>query len=256
MSYYDMDNLKYRPVEFGGKLYVPQWCYEDTKSLKGPIVRQTSEYVVIGVDYNKYRNMRRRSYYACNWYPKLVAAGIPTIDSKLGLFGDLKDLLSGPGSSFVRGCCASPKDVCDPIFDNFQDAHNALVLSERTGSEMCHVFVREIVQIEVECRCFMHKRNLNAISLYVYLDEEEKEIYVNKILDFFEVYGDKLPYNSAVVELATIDGSDFPLVVEFNSFGIDQFAGASRFDWEVDKEILYGKMERPVVRMPNEFDWT
>jgi hypothetical protein len=41
---------------------------------------------------------------------------------------------------------------------------------------------------------------------------------------------------------------------DFNSFCIDQYAGASGFDWAADKLILYGKFSYPVVRMPNKFD--
>lgn len=238
----------YAPVVKSGKLYIPDWCLEDTPAPNPEI------------SYERYRALRRQSYYACRWYPHLVQENIPTLDSQLVDFDDLQEAMARfPEHRFVRTCGSSPKDVTVPIFQNATEAYRALTTSKRTSETLNqghrHLLLREVVKILIECRCFVHQRQLRAVSIYCYLEPAELATFQEQIIEFFDLYGPKLPYNSAVVEVCMAEGYDFPLIVEFNSFGIDQFAGASLFDWDRDKEILYHSSE-PVFRMPGEFDWT
>ena len=115
--------------------------------------------------------------------------------------------------------------------------------------------VRDVINIIVECRCFIHLRKLRAVSIYCYLEKDELHEFKEMILEFFDLYEDKLPYNSTVMEICTSKEYDFPTVVEFNSFGVDQYSGASLFDWDKDRNVLYHATE-PVFRMPEEFEWT
>jgi hypothetical protein len=50
------------------------------------------------------------------------------------------------------------------------------------------------------------------------------------------------------MELGLEEGG-FPFIVEFNSYGIDGFADASLFDWDLEYPILYHSQE-PVFRYP------
>lgn len=245
----------YSPSVIDRHLLIPNWCYEDT-----PVeyLRRTREGYDCDISYEEYRELRRKSYYACVWYPKLINEKIPVIDSVLVSLQDLQQaMIDYPDYKFVRTCGSSPKDLGDCIYNTYEAAHKALMQSRRTldifSQAHYHILLREVVKIEVECRCFVHQRKLRAVSIYCYLNNEELEMFKESLVEFFELYGDKLPYNSAVVEVCKVD--DFPMIVEFNSFGVDQYSGASLFDWDEDKEILYNSTE-PVFRMPGEFEWT
>lgn len=269
---------QYRPVTVNRKLYVPRWCYKDT-----PIPFESREggfYVCDAPDadgaYNSYRNKRRESYFACKWYQRLKDNGIPVIDSQLisssihDLREDLKEAFGDfPEYRFVRLCGASPKDVVDPcVFATAKNASDAIMRSQRTLSIMrshhCHLFLRRVVELENECRCIVHDRAVRAVSVYEWVPEKERAALEKSIYSFFDSYGATLPYNSCVVEIAWEKGGrdpgitegkyEAPFVVEFNSFGIDGFAGASRFDWDSEYPLLY-HASKPVFRYKGEFDW-
>lgn len=108
------------------------------------------------------------------------------------------------------------------------------------------------MDIDIEARCFYHKHKLRAVSIYQYLDDEQFEDFKSKIEEFFSKY--KIPYNSAVIEVCIVKGEENIRLIEFNSFGIGQFSGASEFDWLNDKDVLY-ESQRTVYRMKNEFDF-
>lgn len=164
----------------------------------------------------------------------------------------MKNWSRGVEKKFVRTCVSSPKDVCDCIFKTNEKALRCIEESPRTNSseEHGHYFVRPVVDIDIEARCFYHKHKLRAVSLYQWLDGTELKDFRVKVLQFFEKY--KMPYNSAVIEICKLKGEDSLRIVEFNSFGIGQFSGASEFDWLADKDILYHS-ETPEFRM--EFDF-
>lgn len=249
-----------RPYTQDGKLRVPRWCAEDTPVPKEAIL-EADEWVC-DISYEDYRKQRRMSYFACRWYPHLVANGIPTIPSNLinTTMLDLReDLLDNwKDRQFVRLCGGSPKDLVEvPIYNNPGKAANDLMRSQRTLNLMhnyshngkCHLFIRDIVDIDYECRCFVHQHKLRAVSVYQYIEPPKRPDYEQQILEFAELYQAKLPYNSCVMELGLYDG-EFPFVIEFNSFGIDGFADASLFDWDREYPILYHS-QKPEFRYPH-----
>ncbi len=257
----------YKPQIRDKTLYVPSWWHED---LPQDGILQGAFYVYESDNpqslYNSLRNQRREMYFACQWYPKLVDANIPTIPSQLlrSTFYDIREDLktlwnhSDPlgTSKFVRLCGGSPKDGHETcIFINSNRATDAIMSSQRTLSLLseyhAHLMVRQVMTINQECRCFIHNHQLRAVSIYHFcpLDHEVRAELEYRILDFFDIYGFLLPYHSCVMELGLNDDQVF--VIEFNSFGVDLFAGASLFDWDKDMVLLHHS-ETPIFRYPLE----
>lgn len=193
--------------------------------------------------------MRKTSYFACRWYPQLIKASIPTIQSvlirstPLDLRADLLDYFQEHSQTFVRLCGASPKDVDSTcIFNNAHAAADALMRSNRTLNIMqnydhCHLFLREVVDLLNESRCIVHQRKLRAVS--VYENTEEKAQLEASVINFFAHYAKDLPYNSCVLELGWKQNYDNAFIIEINSFGVDGWAGASLFDWNSESWLLY-----------------
>jgi len=263
------DLSPYMPVLQGKVFRIPAWCFEDTpteftsRDKDGNYIYQVPDDELSSIEVS-YQNQRLGSYRACHWYPILMEKGIPTIESVIvksnvyEMKEDLKDYISAKSPKFLRLCGASPKDVkSPPIFSDIDEAVNAVMTSERTKRVMkemghCCLFIRDIQEIKIECRCIVHKRKLRAVSVYDYIPEADRENLEESIKEFFELYQADLPYNSTVAELGMND--DFPFIIEFNSFGIDGFAGASFFDWDLETDLIYGAIF-PEFRYPGEFDF-
>lgn len=264
--------MYYRPSTKNNLLYIPDWCISDTDVdillHKEIIIENGIKYHVFdNLDYTSYKNKLKKSYFACRWYPILIKNNIPTISSILiksnilDLREDLNDYYSNMKSKsdkFIRLCGSSPKDIVDiPIFSNYKTATNALMNSQRTQNIIknynhCHLFIRDVVNINIECRCFIHDYKLRAVSVYSYIELEKRNEYEEMINEFCIIYKNVLPYNSCVMELG-ID-IDFPYIIEFNSFGIDGFADASLFNWDTEYNILYHSQE-PEFRYPSKYTW-
>lgn len=242
------------------RLFIPNWMLEDAPIDNKFIISRKEGCTITTIGYQEYKDLHRSAYFACRWYPKLIDSKVPVISSELKLttFLDLRGSLSQmlTEKKFVRLCNASPKDIIDvPIFSDPNEAVNAIQNSQRCKythpDGNIHLFVRDVVDIRIEARCFIHQHKLRAISVYQFIPLEDRKEYEESILDFFELYIDKLIYNSCVVEIGL---DDFPFVIEFNDFGIDGYAGASLFDWDTDASILYASMI-PEFRYPNEYSF-
>lgn len=246
--------MKLRPCTKDSKLYIPSWCIDDTPIPdKYDFTISDVYYVCDNLSYDEYKKMRKMTYFACKWYPYLIKNNIPTINSNListtmlDLREDLSDNWKEGDKKFIRTCGSSPKDMIDvPIFANPKRAADSLMRSARTLNIMhnyshlgkTHLFIRDVATIDYECRCFIHDHKLRAVSVYQYIELDKRSEFEEYILDFMQLYEDKLPYNSCIMELGLEEGG-FPFVVEFNSFGIDGFADASLFDWNKEYPILY-----------------
>lgn len=269
----------YKPTEVDGSLVIPEWCYQDTpieidEVHDGFYVRHLQKEARLSIDAAKYRNIRKTSYFACRWYPELTKEGVPVIESVLirsslyDIRNDLVDAFSEfPEYCFVRLCGSSPKDVVElPIFSDPNKAADAIMRSQRTLNIMknydhAHLLLRKEVTLENECRCIVHDRKLRAVSVYTWIPEQDRKALEASVLEFFERYADKLPYNSSVLELGWEPPEEphpsvyqDPFIIEFNSFGIDGFAGASLFDWKKETKLLYHSHEAE-FRYPDEFSW-
>lgn len=249
--------MYYQPDLRSSLLFIPKWCYEDTPV---PFESEVDHGYLSKISKEEYRQMRRKTYYACHWYPSLQRSNIPVLESKLVHFDNLREDLPNlmkeyPDYSFIRACGNSSKDLGVPIFFDPRKAASALMDSMRTlrvfqeGHK--HLLMRKVVEIEIECRCFIHKRKLRAVSLYCHLEKEKLREFQEKCIDFFDRYASDLPYSSAVVEICREKDDERLQIVEFNSFGMDMYASADLFDWEKDREILYGA-EEPDFRTSNE----
>lgn len=257
-------------VSDSGGLIIPDWCLEDTPVEISEITPEGMK--IANLDPKLYRKMRRQSYYACKWYPRLIANGVPTIPSlisksnKYDIRSDLHDLFKQEIDSdsklrFVRMCGSSPKDIRTPIYGNASQAADDLLRSERTLEVMyaghyC-LMVRSVVNIDIECRCIVSRWKLRAVSVYSFLPAEKRKEYEEKIVEFMDLYCEKIGYNSCVIELGISKDEDspFPFVIEINSFGVDGFASAGRFDWDTEAHILYNAVE-PEFRYPGEYEYT
>eukprot|EP00762_Andalucia_godoyi_P000475 ANDGO_03035.mRNA.1 hypothetical protein NAEGRDRAFT_57308 len=100
-----------------------------------------------------------------------------------------------------------------------------------------------------EFRCFVHDKQLTAISQYnqycFYEDLQDQEMVVREgIRMFYEKHKNEIPYDNCVMDVALLprrDSSGFIAtialqIIEFNPF--DRFTGASLFDWTVDRDVL------------------
>lgn len=198
---------------------------------------------------------------ACDWYPKLIAAAIPTIKSVLvpinswEEFGTVLESNRHLFPTFIRFCNASPKDVIEPIFtDNTSSIIETFKSSARTFYMMdsphgaCVMF-RELVDIDHEVRCFWNGA-LRAVSgpLY-YIDPQLRQLIESSVLDFFAIYEDKIPYKTCAIDLCINDG--FPFIVEINSY---DKASAELFDWDHDEQILLSSAN-PVFKYYPEFQF-
>ena len=205
--------MYYQPSIKDTQLYIPHWCYEDT-----PVkyLHKDNQYYITDINYEVYRQKRKSSYFACHWYPELIKKDVPVIDSvlirtdRLDIRQDLKEGMNNhPHYQFIRLCGCSPKDVViQPIFSNYKLAADAIMHSQRTLNIMQNfaphvcLFLRKVVNINKECRCFFHQHQLRAVSVYEYLEEEKRKEYEISIIKFFEIYSKYIPYNSCVIEIA------------------------------------------------------
>jgi hypothetical protein len=101
-----------------------------------------------------------------------------------------------------------------------------------------------------EFRIFVYKNEITAISdqhLYTIneyfnkLSDEEIQIIINKILDFFKnnIKNKLLYLENYTMDLALIEPNDIPYFVEPNSFGKLYAAGSALFSWIYDTDTLH-----------------
>jgi len=199
--------------------------------------------------FNLIRNLRLRSYRACEWYPNIVDL-IPTAKSLLIEINNTKDLENALKENlekypFVRTCKMSPKDVNNVlVYDNYKKAMEDLINSSRTNNiltpcDNCtfgkHLFLREKKEYIWEARCFWSHDKLRAVSLqfdYDYTEEDK-----NDILDFFKKYGKEIPYHSVTIDIGKVKDNMIECI-EMNSFGPDMICSSGNFNWYEDVLLL------------------
>lgn len=240
------------------RICIPRWLYSDVKNYLPSLVGLDINYIYYDMDHLSQINTAiLEAYWACNWYPLLKDKKIPVIKSKIVEGKSLEELIKKMGKyissyKYVRTCNASPRDVCDkPIFGNVNEAYDILVSSPRVSTTMdkhehFHVFMRKPFQIHNESRCFFHQRILRAVSLPDSITSEKESQTDNlrisitcKILSFFEKYGESLPYSSSVIDLSVNTRKDNKdvVIIKINPYHYD--VKALKFDWIIDKEILF-----------------
>eukprot|EP01080_Neovahlkampfia_damariscottae_P003788 gene3788-6949_t len=94
---------------------------------------------------------------------------------------------------------------------------------------------------EMEFRCFVHEKNLHAVSQY-FCDTvfpnllNQKEEIKKRLIKFYEeVVKDLVPHKSFVVDFFV--GKDKVYIIELNPFHIG--AGACLFSWQHDRHIFF-----------------
>jgi hypothetical protein len=203
-------------------------------------------------------------YYACFWYPYFVEHNIPTIKSIILKARQLEALESEINTfikkyPFVRLCNASPKDYKkDCIFSNFFEVKEALENSNRTWYMLTkehgiHLLMRKYVAIVLEARCFIYNSKLTAVSCDYYCTKEEKKTIKESILEFFDVYLHKIPYDTVTIDIGMNKEQDL-FIIECNGFGPDSKASAELFDWHQDYKHLYSDTNVS-FRFKKEYAW-
>lgn len=202
---------------------------------------------------------------ACEWYSLLVENNIPTPKSIL-IGVSLSDLESTIAKyideyPFVRLCNASPKDICC-IFNDAPEiaasrAVAALKDSARTwwmlDNKIIHLFMREIVHIGVECRCFYYRGNIRAVSVGEHV--EMKDDFEELVREFFSTVGNfrQLGFDQFTLDISVDVETVDVFVVELNGFRGN--TSAELFDWECDDALLRGELGEIEFRYPREFSW-
>lgn len=239
---------------------VPQHIYEDSLVEDDYLSEHVIDNDIVGgrvvVSYPRHllshiQTTRSNSYRACIWYPEVVDK-IPTAHSILLAVNSIEHLQLHLRDNitpypFVRLCTMSPKDVrAVPIYNitNVGDAVKDITQSQRTNNifsepycDECHgkhLFMREHRNYEWEARCFWSRDKLRAISLSTDRDFTNQE--KQEIINFFDVYGEYIPYHSAVVDIGKVE--NYIELIEFNTFGPDMKATAGNFSWYEDVMIL------------------
>lgn len=207
-----------------------------------------------------------QSYYACNWYEYFVNNNIPTIKSILLEGSTLSELVEEIDSNlikypFVRLCNASPKDYKKScLFDSIDDVVLALENSNRTWHMLeeldhgIHILMRKFKQIDIEARCFICDGKLTAVSCNNYLEENEQKTVQDIILDFFDIFLDRIPYDRVTIDIGISDNFNDIYIIECNSFGVEMNAGAELFDWNEDYEALHNS-KITIFKFKDLFAW-
>ena len=169
------------------------------------------------------------------------------------------------GDWFIRSDRVSPKDgvVALPI-SSAKKLVDALSTSDRfykalkDGDNKLYFFKYDPTWDEDrEVRVFVHKGKVTAISQYVWYrktwfnerTDEELNIIVENIIKYAEKATKVLKdTDNATVDLY-IENLEKIRLVEFNSFGYSQAAGACLFHWLNHYDILYGKTNNVVFRI-------
>eukprot|EP01089_Gocevia_fonbrunei_P008182 TRINITY_DN19853_c0_g1_i1.p1 TRINITY_DN19853_c0_g1~~TRINITY_DN19853_c0_g1_i1.p1 ORF type:complete len:437 (+),score=59.04 TRINITY_DN19853_c0_g1_i1:118-1428(+) len=110
-----------------------------------------------------------------------------------------------------------------------------------------------------EFRCYVHNKQLNAISQYhcyyrfeALQNVEHAEKIKETIVKYHDQIKDYLPFPSYVIDVVVLE--DYVCqVIELNPFGADMSSGAALFNWEKDHKLLYGELNRssPAIRILN-----
>jgi hypothetical protein len=118
-----------------------------------------------------------------------------------------------------------------------------------TASENMFLILREWIEnlpYDREFRCFIYKRKLTAISQYhcyhvfeSMQDPTEVEKIRDAVVAFHSRVDSALPYQSYVMDVLVLP--DYTVqVIEINPFGAEMSSGAALFNWEADRQVLYG----------------
>lgn len=201
-------------------------------------------------------------YYFCQWYELVKDSNIPTPKSVIQPIQPTQNTIEFPVDLerfFVRCCNASPKDVCDCVFDIFDDETFVLqTINSSTRTKLdCHVIFREIVNIKHEFRCFWND-GLRAVCSFDYIPTENRNDVERNIVRFFELFRD-FPLKSCCIDIAIVkndenDEKDELLLIEINDFGVGSLASAELYDWEEDYEVLHNSTTVD-FRYKKEFEW-
>lgn len=125
---------------------VPEWILDDVgyfyPEVYQHIYQEKNKIVTFPMTYkDTFIQLRKQTYWLCNWYDELIKEGIPVIPSKIICIHNdttiMKNILDKELTDeykFLRFCNASPKDIIEPIFNkNSPDICNVFQTSHRTN---------------------------------------------------------------------------------------------------------------------------
>jgi sulfur relay (sulfurtransferase) DsrF/TusC family protein len=113
---------------------------------------------------------------------------------------------------------------------------------------------------DMEFRCYISNKKLTCISQYhcyhVFESLQDETLLMNirgAIVAFHEQVSQVLPYENYVMDVMYQENGEL-IVIECNPFGSHMSSGSGLFNWETDREILYGETtaDYPVMRVLKE----
>lgn len=165
------------------------------------------------------------------------------------------DSVSPKDSSMGVGPHASPQTMIAALASSARCVLN--MLSCKEGTNLILLPWQEMDPTD-EFRCFIHKNELTAFSVYSYLDPKSKkwsdqQTQLTRVAKLIQAKWNELapdlPWDTAVMDVHVNPCYQIVEVVEFNPFGAQMHTGSSLFHWIRDYDQLYGKKAQVEVRL-------
>jgi D123 len=220
-----------------------------------------------------------RTLYAASTVGILTAKRPDLFDDELNLIEQrmTKDLPVSTTGYFFRLSGASPKDAAGLVWPmtHSRQIINALITSMRVYrcfrngiGNPDQVEVKRLYfthydstwQSSHEIRVFVRSKRVTALSQYAlecdnyfntFLEHELQDL-VKNVIDYIQTLVEKvapvIQTDDMVADLYVIDANNFRLI-EFNSFGYWLAAGSCLFNWNTDRDLLYGRTDRVEFRI-------
>jgi len=128
-----------------------------------------------------------------------------------------------------------------------------------TSGSLCMI-LRDWIECpqDHEFRCYVHQRQLTAISqyhCYSYFSSLQDKSHILRIREAIQHYvGDVIdcfPMSSFVIDVAVQPQTYSCYIIELNPFGQTMSSGSALFNWDRDFDLLYGRLGRtiPCIRI-------
>lgn len=165
---------------------------------------------------------------------------------------------------FIRLSSVSPKDS----FYGTRVWNGVDILKTLTSSERCHrqfsTQEREYIILKKwdnkfvdrekwEFRVFVHNSKVTAISQYHWFtpfdwSDVNTDKWSNILHNIKQFYAKHNKFSDCVMDIYVNEDEDVELV-EFNSFGMELASGSALFEWDRDRNVLYGITDKVEIRI-------
>lgn len=165
---------------------------------------------------------------------------------------------------FIRLSTVSPKDsFYGTRVWNGTDILKTLASSERchmsfTSQEQEYIILKKwdtkyVDREKWEFRVFVHNSKVTAISQYHWftpydwsdMTTEKWSNFIDKVKQFYDKHN---KFADCVMDIYVNEDNGVELV-EFNSFGMELASGAALFEWDRDRNVMYGTTDKVEIRI-------